>query len=121
MANYADDATPCTADRKVADVINSFEKFAKLLFKWFCDNFEKLWKETDKSHLLFNMEAALVTNINGNIICNSKVETLGVTVDHQPNFDGHLSWFCKKKLKKKSFYKFTVLRSSLVIFQKTSH
>ena len=41
MANYADDATPCTADRKVADVINSFEKFAKLLFKWFCDNFMK--------------------------------------------------------------------------------
>ena len=63
---YGEDTAPYTADGTVADVINFPEKYAKILFKCFRDNFIRA--NSDKSHLLFNTDVALVANINDDIL-----------------------------------------------------
>ena len=50
----------------------------------------------DKCHLLLSKSENFEANINGNKISNTKFEKLlGVTLDHQLNFDQHISNICK--------------------------
>lgn len=59
-----------TVENKVLDIITSLEKWAKILFKRFDNNFMK--ENSEKSHLLLSKETALVSSTDGDVISNSK-------------------------------------------------
>ena len=59
-----------TVENKVLDIITSLEKWAKILFKRFDNNFMK--ENSEKGHLLLSKETALVSSTDGNVVSNSK-------------------------------------------------
>ena len=59
-----------TVENKVLDIITSLEKWAKILFKRFDNNFMK--ENSEKGHLLLSKETALVSSTDGDVVSNSK-------------------------------------------------
>ena len=41
IANYADDSTPCNADKNIGFVVNNSEYSSSIYFKWLSDNYKK--------------------------------------------------------------------------------
>ena len=102
VANYADDNTPYCKGKglKVSDVLIKLENAAETLLQWFKDN--RMKANPDKYHLLINnTNKSFQINIGNEIVSNSKYEKiLGFKVDHELNFNEHVSSLCKKASQK---------------------
>ena len=96
IANYADDNTPYTTDRKIDILLQKLYTDTSLLSIWFKDNF--LQMNADKCHLLISNRDNDVSMILENevIECNRSVKLLGVTIDNKLDFAEHISKLCKK-------------------------
>ena len=100
VANYADDNTPYRNGLKILDVIIELENAAETLLQWFKDN--RMKANPDKYHLLINnTKESFQIKIGNETVSNSKYEKLlGVKVDHELNFNEHVSSLCKKASQK---------------------
>ena len=96
VANYADDNTPYCTGLKISDVLIKLENAAEILLQWFKDN--RMKANPDKYHLLINnTKKSFQIKIGNETVSNSKYEKLlGVKVDHELNFNEHVSSLCKK-------------------------
>ena len=95
VANYADDTTLYTCEKKLYDVQRKLESESLILFEWFHDNYLKA--NSGKSHVMLTTDNKLKTNVKGSPISNKKiVKLLGVTVDNKLSFESHLNMVCKK-------------------------
>ena len=93
--NYADDTTPYSSQRNHQFIIEELEKSSAILFKWLGNNFTKV--NTDKSHLLLSRNIKLTSNIDNNITkLEMKKELLGITIESNLSFRGHVSNICKR-------------------------
>ena len=94
FASYADDNTPYCTGKNTQEIISQLERSSVSIFKWFENNGMKA--NPDKCHLLLSKNGNLEVNIDGNRISNSRIEKLlGITIDNQLNFEGHISKICK--------------------------
>ena len=100
VANYADDNTPYCAGLKISDVLIKLENVAETLLQWFKDN--RMKANPNKYHLLINItKESFQIKIGNETVSNSKYEKLlGVKVDHELNFNEHVSSLCKKASQK---------------------
>ena len=100
VANYADDNTPYCTGLKILDVVIRLENATEKLSQWFKDN--RMKANPDKYHLLINnTNESLQIKIGNKTVSNSKYEKLlGVQVNHEKNFNEHVSSFCKKASQK---------------------
>ena len=100
VANYADDNTPYCTGLKISDVLIKLENAAETLLQWFKDNRMKV--NHDKYHLLINnTKESFQINIGNETVSNSQYEELlGVKIDHELNFNEHVSSLCKKASQK---------------------
>ena len=100
VANYADDNTPYCTGLKISDVLIKLESAAETLLQWFKDNRMKVNRE--KYHLLINnTKKSFQIKIGNETVSNNKHEKLlGVKVDHELNFNEHVSSLCKKASQK---------------------
>ena len=100
VANYADDSTPYCTELKISDVLIKLESAAETLLQWFKDN--RMKANPDKYHLLINnTKKGFQIKICNETVSNSKYEKLlGVKVDHELNFNEHVSSLCKKASQK---------------------
>ena len=96
VANYANDNTLYCTGLKILDVLIKLENTAKTLLQWFKDN--RMKANPDKYHLLINnTKESFQIKIGNEIVSNSKYEKLlGVRVDHELNFNEHISSLYKK-------------------------
>ena len=99
IANFADDNTPFTSANNIDDLIDSLEKAASSLLKWFKDNLIK--GNPDKCHLLVSTNEKTKINIGEFSVENSDCEKLlGVKIDNKLTFDCHVSDMCKQTNRK---------------------
>ena len=100
VANYADDSTPYCTGLKISDVLIKLENAAETLLQWFKDN--RMKANPDKYHLLINnTKESFQIKIGNETVSNSKYEKLlGVKIDHELNFNEHVSSLCKKASQK---------------------
>ena len=100
VANYPDDNTPYCTGLKISDVLIKLENAAKTLLQWFKDNRMKV--NPDKYHLLINnTKESFQIKIGNETFSNSKYEKFPeVKVDHELNFNEHVSSLCKKASQK---------------------
>ena len=66
IANYADDSTPCNADKNVESVVINLKYSSSILFKWLNDNYMKM--NTCKSHLLVSGNVRSKAKIGNNYV-----------------------------------------------------
>ena len=94
-----DNTSYCTG-LKIPDVLIKLENAAETLLQWFKDSRTKA--NPDKSHLLINStKESFQIKIGSETVSNSKYEKLlGVKVDHELNFNEHVSSLCKKASQK---------------------
>ena len=93
--NYADDTTPYGSQRNHQFIIEELEKSSAILFKWLGNNFTKV--NTDKSYLLLSGNIKLTSNIDNNITkLEMKKELLGITIESNLSFRGHVNNICKR-------------------------
>ena len=99
-ANYADDNTPYCTSLNILDVVIKLENATEKLLQWFKDN--RMKANPDKYHLLINnTNESLQIKIGNKTVSNSKYEKLlGVQVNHEKNFNEHVSSLCKKASQK---------------------
>ena len=95
VANYADGNIPYCTGLKISDVLIELKNVVETLLQSFKDN--RMKTNTDKYHLLINNTKESFQIKTGNkTVSNSKYEKfLGLKVDHELNFNGHISWLCK--------------------------
>ena len=100
VAKYADDNTLYCTGLKISDVLIKLENAAETLLQWFKDN--RMKANPDKYHLLINnTKKSFQIKIGNETVSNSKYEKLlGVKVDHELNFNEHVSSLCKKASQK---------------------
>ena len=100
VPNYADDNTPCCTGLKISDVLIKLENAAETLLQWCKDN--RMKANPDKYHLLIkNTKESFQIKIGNETVSNSKYEKLlGVKIDHELNFNEHVSSLCKKASQK---------------------
>ena len=100
MTNYVDDNTPYLTGLKISDILIKLENAAETLLRWFKDNRIKV--KPDKYHLLINnTKKSFQIKIGNETVSNSKYEKLlGVKIDHELNFNEHVSSLCKKASQK---------------------
>ena len=100
MTNYVDDNTPYLTGLKISDILIKLENAAETLLRWFKDNRIKV--KPDKYHLLINnTKKSFQKKIGNETVSNSKYEKLlGVKIDHELNFNEHVSSLCKKASQK---------------------
>ena len=100
MANYADDNTPYCTGLKILDVLIKLDNAAETLLQWFKVN--RMKENPDKCHFLINnTKQSFQIKIGNETVSNSKYEKLlGVKVDHELNFNEHVSSLCKKASQK---------------------
>ena len=96
VANYANGNTPYCTGLKISDVLIKLGNAAETLLQWFKDN--RMKANTDKYHLLIsNTKESFQLKIGNGAVSTSKYEKLlGVKVDHELNFNEHVSSLCKK-------------------------
>ena len=76
-------------------MIESLEKIAKEIFKWFKDN--EMQENIDKCHVLISTRQEMHVNIGTSQIENSKYEKLlGVNIESKQSFEKHLNIICGK-------------------------
>ena len=100
VANYEDDSTPYCTGLKLSDVLINLDNAAETLLQWFKDN--RIKANPEKYHLLINnIKESFQMKIGNEAISNSKYKKLpGVKVDHELNFNEHISSLCKKASQK---------------------
>ena len=100
VANCADKNTPYCTDLKISNVLIKLENAAETLLQWFKGN--RIKANPDKYHLLINnTKESFQIKICNETVSNSKYEKLpGVKVDHELNFNGHVTSLCKKASQK---------------------
>ena len=93
LANYADDSTMYTSEKRVSTIIDSLRHEFTILSKWFYNNFMVLNPE-QCSFMLLGVDDSLQTNV----VCGDQIlkkiiqeKVLGVTLDNKLNFATHLS------------------------------
>ena len=91
VANYADDINPYCTGLKISDVLIKLGNAAETLLQWFKDI--RMKANPDKYHLLINnTKESFQTKIGHETVSSSKYEKLlGVKVDHELNFNEHVS------------------------------
>ena len=96
IANYADDTSPYAFDYDNIKVIEQLEHVSNILIQWFKDNYMKL--NEDKSKLLLSSKDENISiKVGTETIFNSQSEKLlGITIDNNLTFKGHVSNLCKK-------------------------
>ena len=95
IASYADDNTPYVTCETMESLIESLEKIAEEIFKWFKNN--EMQANADKCHVLISTDQKLHVNIGTLQIENSKCEKLlGVNIDSKLSFEKHLNIICGK-------------------------
>ena len=95
IASYADDNTPDVTCETMQSLIESLEKIAEEIFKWFKNN--EIQANTDKCHVLPSTDQKLHVNIGTLQIEYSKCEKLlGVNIDSKLSFEKHLNITCGK-------------------------
>ena len=100
VANYADDITPYCTGLKISEVLIKLENAAEQLLQWFKDN--RIKANPGKYRFLINnQKESFEIKIGNETVSNSKYEKLlGVKVDHELNFNEHVSSLCKKASQK---------------------
>ena len=95
IASYADDNTPYTGANTLEIIIDKLENISSNLFQWFLKTQMKV-NET-KCHLLLSSNKSLTMTINNTVVKNSECEKLlGNKIDHNLNFEPHITDLCKK-------------------------
>ena len=96
VANYADDSTPECTGLKISDVLIKLENAVEILLQWFKDY--RMKANPDNYHLIINNTKEIFQIKNGNeTVRRSKYEKLlRVKVDHELNFNEHVSSLCKE-------------------------
>ena len=91
LANYSDDNTPYCTGLKISDVLIKLENAAETLLQWIKDN--RMKAKPDNYHLLINnTKESFQIKIGNETVNNNKYEKLsGVKVDHELNFNKHVS------------------------------
>ena len=100
LANYADDSTVYTSEKRVSTITDSLRHEFTILSKWFYNNFMVLNPEKC-SFMLLGVDDLLQTNMvcGDEILKNTKQEkVLGVTLDNKLNFATHLLNITKNAL-----------------------
>ena len=92
-ANYAD--TPYCTGLKFSDVVIKLENAVAKLLQWFKDNRMKV--NRDKHHFLINKnKESFQIKIDNETVTKSKYEKLlGFKIDHELNFNEHVSLLCR--------------------------
>ena len=92
LANYADDSTMYTSDKRVSTIIGSLRHEFTILSKWFYNNF-MVRNPEKRSFMLLGVDDPLQTNL----VCGDQIlektiqeKVLGVTLDNKLNFATHL-------------------------------
>ena len=100
VANYAVDKTPYCTGLKISDVLIKLQNAAKTLLQWLKDN--RMKTSHDKYQLLINItKESVQLKIGNETVSNSKYERLlGVKIDHELNFNEHVSSLCKRASQK---------------------
>ena len=100
VANYVDDNTPYGTGLKVSDVLIKLENVGETRLQWFKDN--RMKANPDKYQLIINnTKESFQIKIGNETVSNSKYEKLlGVQVDHELNFNEHVSSLWKKASQK---------------------
>ena len=100
VANYADGNIPYCTGLKISDVLIELKNVVETLLQSFKDN--RMKTNPDKYHLLINnTKESFQIKIGNETVSNSKYEKLlGVKVDHELNFNEHVSSLCKKASQK---------------------
>ena len=95
IASYADDNTPYVTCETMESLIESLEKIAEEIFKWFKNN--EMQANADKCHVLISTDQILHVNIGTLQIENSRCEKLlGVNIGSKLSFEKHLNIICGK-------------------------
>ena len=96
VANYEDNNTPYCTGLKILDILIKLENAAKILLQSFKN--KRMKANPDKYHLLINnTKESFQIKIGNETVSKSKYEILlGVKVDHELNFNKHVSSLCKK-------------------------
>ena len=99
FTGYADDNTPFVVRDNITDVIKALEEIGERLVNWFSNNEIKL--NTDKCHLLLNIQGSNALKIGDLHINNSLVrKLLGITFDCKLKFNKHTEDICQKASQK---------------------
>ena len=103
VCNFADDTTCFACDSDLKHLMERLKHNAKLVIKWFENNYMKL--NEDKCHLLVagHRYESLWAKIGETRIWENKNEKLlGLTIDRNLNFDDYVTTLCKKAGRKLS-------------------
>ena len=85
--------------RDTTAIIKALEEIGENLIKWFSENQMKL--NTDKCHVLFNIQGPNTITIGYLCINNSSFEKLfGINFHYKLKFENHMKKFCKKAFRK---------------------
>ena len=100
VANYADHNTLYYTFLKISTVLLKLKNAAAALLKRFKD--DRMKTNPDKYHLLLNNDKkSFQIQIGNETVTNIKYEKLlGVKIDHELNFNEHVSSLCKKDSQK---------------------
>ena len=94
IASYADNNTPCSAQKNRETVTNTIETSSPVIFDWFSDNVMKA--NSGKSHLLMSGTETTHANVDGSMIKSSQKEILlGINLDSELKFEDHVNFMCK--------------------------
>ena len=92
LANYADDSTMYTSDKRVSTIIGSLRHEFTILSKWFYNNF-MVCNPEKRSFMLLGVDDPLQTSL----VCGDQIlektiqeKVFGVTLDNKLNFATHL-------------------------------
>ena len=95
FASFADNTTPYSTKDCIDDVISSLTKASEDIFKWFSDNEMKV--NPEKCKLIVNSPENVSLKLSDNSIESSNtVKLLGVEIDSNLTFKGHINSVCKK-------------------------
>ena len=100
IANYADDNSPYACKMDIKSVISQIEEDSTTLLNWVKNNGMKA--NPNKFHLMLSHpDENISVNIDSYQIKNRKSEKLlGITIDNQLSFNGHVSSLCMKASQK---------------------
>ena len=101
ICNYADDTTLYVIEQDIEQAIKTLEQDVVIMREWFKNNYMKLNEE--KCHLInfskSNNDTSL--KIDNTIIKSSKEQKLlGISIDNNLSFKGHVQSLCKKASQK---------------------
>ena len=101
LANYADDSTMYTSNKRVSTIVDSLRHEFTILSKWFYNNLI-VFNPEKCSFMLLGVDGSLQINLvcGDEILKNTKQELLGATLDNKLNFAIHLLNITKNAIEK---------------------